>query len=116
MRKYLPNESCCGAVYDNAPADNPFLAALPEMLPRDEFLISIRSSPGLPHNLAQMSPEERRQSLPMLASLFVPTCYRKISPRRLRTLVSWRMATSCGSPGMFSGYMRHWRNALAPIS
>ena len=42
MRKYLPNESCCGAVYDNAPADNPFLAALPEMLPRDEFLISIR--------------------------------------------------------------------------
>ena len=30
---------------------------------------------GLPHNLAQMSPEERRQSLPMLASLFVPLDY-----------------------------------------
>ena len=75
MRKYLPNESCCGAVYDNAPADNPFLAALPEMLPRDEFLSTIRSTPGLPHDLPRMSPEERRQSLPMLASLFVPLDY-----------------------------------------
>ena len=75
MRKYPPNESCCGAVYDNAPADNPFLAALPEMLPRDEFLSTIRSTPGLPHDLPRMSPEERRQSLPMLASLFVPLDY-----------------------------------------
>ena len=75
MRKYPPNESCCGAVYDNAPADNPFLAALPEMLPRDEFLSTIRSTPGLPHDLPRMSPEERRQSLPRLASLFVPLDY-----------------------------------------
>lgn len=64
MRKYPPNESVCGAIYDSAPADNPFLAALPEMLPRDEFLAAIRSTPGLPHSLPQMSPEERRQSLP----------------------------------------------------
>ena len=75
MRKYPPNESVCGAVYDNAPADNPFLAALPEMLPRDEFLAAIRSTPGLPRSLPQMSPEERRQSLPLLASLFVPLDY-----------------------------------------
>lgn len=75
MRKYPPNESVCGAVYDNAPADNPFLAALPEMLPRDEFLTAIRSTPGLPHGLPQMAPEERRQSLPLLASLFVPLDY-----------------------------------------
>lgn len=75
MRKYPPNESVCGAVYDNAPADNPFLAALPEMLPRDEFLTAIRSTPGLPHGLPQMTPEERRQSLPLLASLFVPLDY-----------------------------------------
>ncbi len=75
MRKYLPNESCCGAVYDNAPADNPFLAALPEMLPRNEFLSATRSTPGLPHDLPQMSSEERRQSLPLLASLFVPLDY-----------------------------------------
>ena len=75
MRKYPPNESVCGAVYDNAPADNPFLAALPEMLSRDDFLSAIRSTPGLPHDLPQMTPEERRQSLPMLASLFVPLDY-----------------------------------------
>ena len=75
MRKYPPNESVCGAVYDNAPADNPFLAALPEMLPKDEFLSAIRSTPGLPHSLPQMSLDERRQSLPLLASLFVPMDY-----------------------------------------
>ena len=75
MRKYPANESVCGAIYDSAPADNPFLAALPEMLPRDEFLTTIRSTPGLPHDLPQMTPEERRQSLPMLASLFVPLDY-----------------------------------------
>ena len=51
MRKYPPNESVCGAVYDNAPADNPFLAALPEMLSRDDFLSAIRSTPGLPRDL-----------------------------------------------------------------
>ena len=75
MRKYPSGEAVCGAIYDNAPADNPFLAALPEMLPKDEFLTAIRSTPGLPHNLPQLSPEERRQSLPMLASLFVPMAY-----------------------------------------
>lgn len=55
MRKYPPGESICGAIYDSAPADNPFLAALPEMLPREEFLSTIRSTPGLPHSLPQMS-------------------------------------------------------------
>ena len=75
MRKYPPNESICGAIYDSAPADNPFLAAMPEMLPREQFLAAIRSTPGLPHDLPQMSPEARRQSLPLLASLFVPMHY-----------------------------------------
>lgn len=75
MRKYPPGESICGAIYDSAPADNPFLAALPEMLPREEFLSTIRSTPGLPHSLPQMSPEERRQSLPLLASLFISLDY-----------------------------------------
>lgn len=75
MRKYPPGESVCGAVYDNAPVDNPFLAAMPEMLPKEEFLTAIRSTPALPHNLPMISPEERRQSLPMLASLFVPLDY-----------------------------------------
>ncbi len=75
MRKYPPNEPVCGAIYDNASADNPFLAAMPEMLPREEFLSTIRSTPGLPHSLPQMSPEERRQSLPLLSALFVPMDY-----------------------------------------
>ena len=75
MRKYPPNEPVCGAIYDNASADNPFLAAMPEMLSRNEFLDSIRSTPGLPHSLPQMSPEERRQSLPLLSALFVPMDY-----------------------------------------
>ena len=48
---------------------------MPEMLPRDEFLTATRSTPGLPHNLPHMSPEARRQSLPLLASLFVPLSY-----------------------------------------
>lgn len=72
MRKYPPGESICGAIYDSAPADNPFLAAMPEMLPKDEFLSAIRSAPAFPHTLSQMTPEERRQNLPMLSSLFVP--------------------------------------------
>ena len=75
MRKYPIGESVCGAIYDSAPADNPFLAAMPEMLAREEFLQAIRSTPGLPNSLPQMSPEERRQSLPMLASLFIPMHY-----------------------------------------
>ena len=45
------------------------------MLSRDEFLAAIRSTPGLPHNLAQMSPEERRQNLPMISAVFVGMNY-----------------------------------------
>lgn len=47
MRKY-PMSRVVGAVYDNAPADNPFLAAMPEMIPSEEFLgrwRKIRRSP-----------------------------------------------------------------------
>ena len=35
MRKYPAGERIVGAIYDNAPADNPLLAALPEMLSQD---------------------------------------------------------------------------------
>lgn len=75
MRKYPAGESIVGAIYDNAPADNPFLAALPEMLGRDDFISEIQGFPKLPPGLPQMSQEERRQSLPMLSSLFVPMDY-----------------------------------------
>ena len=36
MRKYPAGQSV-GAIYDNAPADNPFLAAMPEMVGRGSF-------------------------------------------------------------------------------
>ena len=35
MSKY-PNEQTVGAVYDDAPVGNPFLAAMPDMLPPEK--------------------------------------------------------------------------------
>lgn len=75
MKKYPVGENIVGAVYDNAPADNPFLAALPEMLSITDFNSEIRSFPKLPANLSSMSGEERRQALPLLTSIFVPMDY-----------------------------------------
>lgn len=72
--KYMPERSV-GAVYDNAPADNPFLAAMPEMLSLDEFAFQIKSCPKLPVNLPSMTPTERRQALPLISSIFVPLDY-----------------------------------------
>lgn len=75
MNKYPPGESIVGAVYDNAPADNPFLAAMPEMLSLADFNSETRSFPKLPANLPTMTNEERRQTLPLLSSIFVPLDY-----------------------------------------
>lgn len=50
MRKYPAGQSV-GAIYDNAPADNPFLAAMPEMVGRGEFLSEVKGSPPIPHNI-----------------------------------------------------------------
>lgn len=72
MRKYPLGESNVGALYDNAPADNPFLAAMPEMLSQSDFSSEIKSFPKLPPDLPSMTSEERRQALPMLSSIFVP--------------------------------------------
>ena len=72
MRKYPAGESVVGAIYDNAPADNSFLAAMPEMLSQSDFNSEIRSFPKLPPDLPSMSSEERRQVLPLLSSVFVP--------------------------------------------
>lgn len=71
MSTYSPERSV-GAIYSNAPADNPFLAAMPEMLSQDDFNVQIRSYPKLPANLLSMSATERRQELPLLSSVFVP--------------------------------------------
>lgn len=96
MMKYPLGESIYGAIYDNAPANNPFLAALPEMLPRDEFLSAIRSAPGLPHSLPQMTPEERRQSLPMLSSLFIPMDFMYAVYDQLQTSFACTDLWECG--------------------
>lgn len=68
-------EKSVGAIYDNAPVDNPFLAALPEMLSQDDFKSEIRSFPKLPFDLPSMTSEERRQALTLLPSIFVPLNY-----------------------------------------
>lgn len=75
MRKYPYNERVVGAIYDNAPADNPFLAAMPEMTSQDDFKSEIRSFPKLPFDLPSMTSEERRRALPLLSSIFVPLDY-----------------------------------------
>lgn len=75
MRKYPAGESVVGAVYDNAPVDNPFLAAMPEMLSQSDFNSEIRSFPKLPQNLPQMTSVERRQALTLLPSIFIPLNY-----------------------------------------
>jgi len=48
---------------------------MPEMIGREEFLEQIKGAPPLPHNIGDMSPEERRQALPLLASVFIPMDY-----------------------------------------
>lgn len=75
MRKYPAGERIVGAIYDNAPADNPLLAALPEMLSQDDFKSEIKSFPKLPANLSSMSSEERRQALTLLPSIFISLDY-----------------------------------------
>ena len=74
MDKY-PKGQVVGAVYDSAPAGNPFLAAMPDLLPPAHFLQQIGSSPPLPQELPVMTLEERRRLLPTLSSLFVPLDY-----------------------------------------
>lgn len=72
--KYSVGEQVVEAVYDG-PLDNPLLSAMPEILSKDEFMDAICSLPLLPHTLPQMSLEERRQSLTMLSTVFIPLDY-----------------------------------------
>ena len=70
MSKYSPGHTV-GAVYDGN-SGNPYLEAMPDMLSPEQFARSIASYPPIPHDLAEMSPEERRGLLPSLASIYVP--------------------------------------------
>ena len=55
--------------------DNPYLAALPELMPKDLFLKQLQSLPTVPPNLLEKSGEERRRMLSDLADLFLPMDY-----------------------------------------
>ena len=73
MSKYSPGHTV-GAVYDGN-SGNPYLEAMPDMLSPEQFTRVIASYPPIPHDLAEMSPEERRKLLPSLASIYVPMPY-----------------------------------------
>lgn len=60
------------AVYDDKFVDNPFLAAMPEMLSVDAYMEAVKGLPPLPSGLSELTFEERRQETSMLASIFVP--------------------------------------------
>lgn len=73
MSKSSPGHTV-GAVYDGN-SGNPYLETMPDMLSPEQFARSIASYPPIPHDLAEMSPEERRGLLPSLASIYVPMPY-----------------------------------------
>ena len=75
MSKYPIGEQRVAAIYDPAQEGNPFLAAMPKMLAHSAFMAAVHSLPPLPAGLGAMTPEERRQHLPMLSSLFIPMDY-----------------------------------------
>ena len=74
MLKYA-HERVTAAIYDNAPAGNPFLAAMPDLIKPTDFMKAIASMPLLPHDLPNMTTEDRRRCLPKIATVFVPMAY-----------------------------------------
>lgn len=74
MSKYSDKNRIANAVYDKS-AQNPFLAAMPELLSKDIIFRSIESLPPLPYNLSAFTYEQRRMELSSLQSLFVPMDY-----------------------------------------
>ena len=73
MSKY-PAGHTVGAIYEGS-SGNQYLEAMPDMLSPEQFTRVIASYPPIPHDLAEMSPEERRGLLPSLASIYVPMPY-----------------------------------------
>lgn len=113
MSKYPPGHTV-GAIYEGT-SGNPYLDAMPDMLSPEQFASAVASYPPIPHDLAQMSPEERRGLLPSLASIYVPmpyqyaiydTLYRAISTT-YRTADVWEStrrinAYYCGVSGNYA--------------
>lgn len=73
MSRYPPGHTV-GAIYEGS-SGNPYLDAMPDMLSPEQFAQSVASYPPIPYDLAQMLPEERRELLPSLASIYVPMPY-----------------------------------------
>ena len=73
MSKY-PAGHTVGAVYDGS-SSNPYLDSMPDMLSPEQFSKAVASYPPIPHDLVEMSPEDRRGLLPSLSSIYVPMPY-----------------------------------------
>lgn len=54
---------------------NPFMEAMPDLLPREEYLTCMESHPKLPPDLPVMTIEQRRQLLPIISTAFYPMDY-----------------------------------------
>ena len=68
------NSNTVRAIYTESD-DNPYLAALPELMPKNIFLRRLQSLPAVPPDLLSLSGEERRRLLSGLANLFFPLDY-----------------------------------------
>lgn len=68
------NSNTVRAIYTE-PDDNPYLAALPELMSKDIFLQLLQSLPAVPPDLLSLSGEERRRLLSGLVNLFLPLDY-----------------------------------------
>lgn len=72
--KYQQNQKIVEAIYDKGDS-NPYLDAMPDLLPREQFLQTVQSFPALPHNLSELSAEQRRMELQAVQGLYIPLDY-----------------------------------------
>lgn len=68
------NSNTVRAIYTE-PRDNPYLAALPELMPKEVFLQHLQSLPAVPTDISDRSGEERRRLLSGLSNLYLPLDY-----------------------------------------
>lgn len=72
--KYQQGQKIVDAIYDKE-RSNPYLDAMPDLLPREQFLQMVQSFTALPHNLPELTPEQRRMELQAVQGIFVPLDY-----------------------------------------
>ena len=72
--KYQQNKKIVEAIYDHG-GSNPYLDAMPDLLPREQFLQMVQSYPVLPYNLPELTPEQRRMELLAVQGIFIPLDY-----------------------------------------